>query len=165
MRRAAPFALVTLLLAAPAAAGAQRVEDRALALRDVVAAQPARRGSLPLEMLAGTAGSLAGIALVGLNVDCGVEDLGCLIKAVAGGGARGAVGAAVGVTLAARGTGAPRSALGAGLGAVAGTGAGLGVHYLLNRGTDRNLGDAVVIPIFAVSQGVGAALGSRWLGR
>jgi hypothetical protein len=38
------------------------------------------------------------------------------------------------------------------------------VHWLLNEGTDRNLDDAVVIPIFAVSQGVLAALGSRWLG-
>src|SRR6266550_7865161 len=39
------------------------------------------------------------------------------------------------------------------LGAVAGTGAGLGIHYLLNKGTDRNLGDGPVIPIFVLSQG------------
>jgi hypothetical protein len=34
-------------------------------------------------------------------------------------------------------------------GAVIGTGIGLGIHYLLNRESDRNLGDMITIPIFS----------------
>lgn len=34
-----------------------------------------------------------------------------------------------------------------------------GVHSLVNEGTDRNLGEALVIPSFAVSQGGVAAAG------
>jgi hypothetical protein len=48
---------------------------------------------------------------------------------------------------------------------VVGTGFGLGVHYVLNKGSDRNLDDVVVIPIFTLSQGTIAALGSRLLGK
>lgn len=118
-----------------------------------------------IEALAGTAGSLAGMAIVGLGSDCDTEDLGCIINTIGAGGLAGVVGATVAVTLAARHTGSARSATGAALGAVVGTGVGLGIHYLVNRGTDRNLGEAVVIPIFAVSQGTVAALGSRLLGR
>jgi hypothetical protein len=59
----------------------------------------------------------------------------------------------------------PRSAGGAALGAVVGTGVGLGVHWLLNSNSDRNLGDKIVVPIFVLSQGVFATLGSRALAR
>lgn len=96
----------------------------------------AHAGSSPLEVLAGMAESLAGMAIVGRCAECGLVDLGCVIGAVGAGGALGAV-----------------------------AGVGLGVHWLLNRGSDRNVGDTVVIPIFAVAQGIGAALGSRALGR
>lgn len=122
-------------------------------------------GNFLLEAAAGTLGSLAGIAVVGLVADCGVEDLGCIIRTVGAGGAMGAIGATAGVTIAARRSNAPRSVAGAALGAVVGTGVGLGVHWLLNRSSDRNLGDAVVVPIFVISQGVFAAVGSRTLAR
>ena len=123
------------------------------------------QSSVALEMLAGAAGSLLGMAVVGLSADCGADDLACIISAVGAGGALGAVGATTAVVLTARATGAPRSVLGAALGAIVGTGVGLGVHWMLNRNSDRNLGDRIVLPIFALSQGVGATLGSRALGR
>lgn len=168
--RVAGALLAASILVAPRAAAAQWASARVLAPPSAVVAAGATRlegraasrdGSLPIEILAGAAGSLAGIAIVGLNADCGTDDLGCIITAVAGGGALGAVGATVAVILAARATGAPRSWAGAGLGAVVGTVGGLGVHWLLNRGSDRNLGDRIVIPIFVLAQGTGAALGSR----
>jgi hypothetical protein len=84
---------------------------------------------------------------------------------VGAGGALSALGAAAGATLVARQTGSYRSAPGALLGSVVGTGVGLGVHYLLNRESDRNLGDKIVVPIFAIAQGVFAAWGSRLAGR
>ena len=161
----ARLALATSLAASASHARAQRIERASLhAPASLSLTQGSRRGSIPLEMLAGAAGSALGMAVVALGADCGVEDLACGIRRAAGAGAVGAVGATVAVTLTARATDAPASVLGAGLGALVGTGVGLGVHWLLNAGSDRNLDDALVIPIFAVSQGALAALGSRWLG-
>ena len=122
-------------------------------------------GSFMLEALAGTVGSLAGIGIVGLTSKCDVEDLGCTILTVGAGGALGIVGATAGTSLMARRTGARRSLVGAALGATVGTGIGLGIHYLLNQSSDRNLGDQIVIPIFVLSQGTVSALGSRLVGR
>jgi len=121
-------------------------------------------GSFIVEALGGSIGSLVGIGAVALT-SCGGDDLGCSIIKVGAGGAAGALGATLGTTLAAHYTGSRRSVVGAALGAVAGTGLGLGVHYAFNRNSDRNLGDAVVVPIFVLSQGTFAAIGSRMLGR
>jgi hypothetical protein len=54
--------------------------------------------------------------------------------------------------------------LGAAGGAIVGTGVGLGVHWLVNQNSDRNIGDDIVAPIFILSQGTFAALGSRLIG-
>ena len=118
-----------------------------------------------LEALGGTAGSLVGMGVVAIASNCGVEDLACTLLTVGAGGALAAIGATAGTTLVARATGSHRSIPGALLGSVVGTGVGLGVHYLLNRESDRNLGDKVVVPIFALAQGVFAAWGSRLIGR
>ena len=122
-------------------------------------------GAYLLEALGGTAGSFVGMGLVGLVSNCGVDDLVCLLKTVGAGGVAGVVGATVGVSLVARATGSRRSIAGAALGAVVGTGLGVLIHIGLDRGTDRNLDDVIVIPIFTVSQGTIAALGSRLLGK
>jgi hypothetical protein len=39
-----------------------------------------------------------------------------------------------------------------------------GVHWLVNQNSDRNIGDDIVAPIFILSQGTFAALGSRLIG-
>jgi hypothetical protein len=122
-------------------------------------------GAFVVEALGGSAGSLIGIGLVGVASRCGVEDLRCILLTVGAGGALGAIGATVGTSLAARYTGSARSLGGAAAGAVVGTGVGLGVHYLLNRNSDRNLGDKIVVPIFVLSQGILSAVGSRILAR
>jgi hypothetical protein len=124
-----------------------------------------RRNAFAVEALGGMAGSLTGIAIVGLSTRCGVEDLACIITKVGAGGALGAVGATAGTIIAARAMRSPSSIGGALLGSVVGTGVGLGVHWLFNRSSDRNLGDAIVVPIFVVAQGAFAALGSRALAR
>jgi hypothetical protein len=128
------------------------------------AVEPNGSGAFLIEALAGSVGSLVGIGIIGLTSHCGVEDLGCIITSVGAGGLLGAIGATLGATLAAHETGSRRSVGGAAVGAVVGTGVGLGVHYLLNSNSDRNLGDAIVIPIFVISQGTFAALGSRLMG-
>jgi hypothetical protein len=122
-------------------------------------------GAFVLEALGGSLGSLAGIGIVALAAHCGHEDLGCVILNVGAGGALGAVGATIGTTLVARHTKSARSVTGAALGALVGTGVGLGLHYAFNHSSDRNLGDAVTVPIFVISQGAFAALGSRLLGQ
>jgi hypothetical protein len=144
--------LIPLLLAsAPAhAQTTQRVSDpRAFAL----------------EALGGSAGSLVGIGAVGIWNKCGVEDLRCLILKAGASGLAGAAGATIGTTLSARYTGAKRSVAGAALGAVVGTGAGLGIHYLVTRAGGGNLGDNVVAPIVILSQGILSTAGSRLLGK
>lgn len=107
-------------------------------------------------------GSAAGIGLVLLVSECGVDDLACEIITVGVAGVAGVLGATLGTRLVARRTGVRHSTTGAVAGAVLGTGIGLGAHYLLNRNSDRNLGDMVVVPIFAISQGLFAAIGGRW---
>jgi hypothetical protein len=126
---------------------------------------PNGSGAFLLEALGGAAGSLIGMGVVGFLERCDVEDLGCLLHKIGLGGALGVAGAVLGTTLVARQTGSNRSVAGAALGGLAGTGIGLGVHYLLNNNSDRNIGDRIVLPIFVISQGTFAALGSRLLGR
>jgi hypothetical protein len=121
--------------------------------------------SLAVEALAGSFGSAIGMGIVALAADCGFDDLGCEILSVGAGGIAGIVGATIGTAIAARQTGSSHSVLGAALGATVGTGVGLGIHYIFNRGTNRNLGMPVVVPIFVISQGTVAALGSRLLGK
>jgi hypothetical protein len=123
--------------------------------------QQAPRSPLALEVLGGTLGSAAGIGAVLLMSDCGVDDLACEIISVGIAGAAGVLGATIGTTLVARRTGAQHSVAGAALGAILGTAVGLGVHYLDNSNSDRNLGDAIVVPIFAISQGLFAAIVGR----
>jgi len=166
--------LVCLLLLATIArdARSQRVTRAAVsttrlptATRMVAAPGAEARGSFALEALGGSVGSLLGIGIVALSSRCGVDDLACVITSIGAGGALGIVGATAGTVVTARLTDSPRSVLGAALGAIAGTGVGLGVHYMLNRNSDRNLGDKVVVPIFVISQGVLAAAGSRLMAR
>jgi hypothetical protein len=120
------------------------------------------RSSFALEALGGSVGSAAGIGAVLLLSDCGADDLACDIISVSVAGAAGVLGATIGTALVARQTHAKHSVAGATLGAILGTAVGLGVHYLLNSNSDRNLGDAIVVPIFAISQGFLAAIGGRW---
>ncbi|HET9426133.1 MAG TPA: hypothetical protein VFO55_12230 [Gemmatimonadaceae bacterium] len=122
------------------------------------------RGAFVVEAAGGALGALAGIGAVLLTSRCDVEDLGCGIISIGSAGLVGVIGATAGTTLAARGTGSRSSIGGAIAGSVLGTGVSLGVHYLLNRNSDRNVGDAITLPIFVIGQGVGAALGSRVIG-
>lgn len=138
----------------------------------LAAQEPARTArfedpaAFTIEAAAGSLASLAGIGIVGLAHKCGVEDLACLLLKAGASGATGALGASVATYAAAGYTGSRRSFGGALLGAVVGTGVGMGVHWLLNEGTERNLDDPwVVVPIFTLGQGIVSAVGSRLLAK
>ena len=154
--RTIAFLLAAAVGAAPLAAQAEPTQQRAVA--------PDSRSALLLESVGAIAGSAVGIGGVALLSRCGIDDLGCDIATAAVAGVAGVAGAVVGTVATARYTGSRRSAGGAALGALLGTGVGLGIHYALNRNSDRNIGDAGVYPIFALSQGLFAALGSRLVG-
>ena len=158
MRQVRPIAMCVAIAcgAAPLAAQGESTAPRSLA--------PDSRSALLLEALAGTSGAAVGIAAVALLSRCGVDDLGCDMATAGAAGLAGVAGATLGTTLAARYTGSRRSAGGAALGALVGTAVGLGVHYAVNRNSDRNIGDAGVYAIFALTQGVAAAVGSRLVG-
>lgn len=163
--RACAFALVLVSTTdaqerrASAVSRAERVPP-AIALANVA---PNSGGAFLVEAAGGAIGSLVGIGIVALASNCDVEDLRCLILSVGAGGIAGVVGATIGTSVAARQTGSRRSVPGAAVGAILGTGVGMGVHYLLNAGTSRNFDTPwVVVPIFVASQGVFAALGSRF---
>jgi hypothetical protein len=167
MRASAPLVALMITLASPAAAQEldrswSLLRPRPYSLKPGASSLAAPRSSLLLEALGGSVGSAAGMGAVLLASDCGVDDLACGIISVITAGAAGALGATLGATLVAHRTGGEHSAAGAAVGAILGTGVGLGVHYVLNRNSDRNLGDAIVLPIFAISQGLFAAIGGRW---
>jgi hypothetical protein len=141
-----------------------QLTSRPTAARVSTPPAPNSSGTFLIEALGGSLGSLIGVGAVALT-SCHGEDFGCSVIRVGAGGVAGAIGATIGTSLTAHHTNSRRSVLGAALGAIVGTGVGLGVHYAFNHGSDRNLGDAVTVPIFVVSQGTFAALGSRLLGR
>ena len=122
-------------------------------------------GAFLMEAAGGALGSAAGIGIVALASNCGIDDLACAIKTVGAGGLLGTIGATIGTTIAARQTGSRRSIIGAALGAAVGAAAGVGIHYLLTESGGSNLGEYAVVPIVIVSQGLAAAAGSRLLGR
>lgn len=160
--------VVAFALAIPCILDAQSAARRlaTIPLDDIAAAAVAQSRhtghvSFALEALGGSVGSAIGIGIVALSDRCGVEDLACTIQSVALAGVAGLAGAALGSTAVARAAHAPRSALGAVLGGIVGTGVALGVHAAINRGTDRNLGDRIVAPLFVLGQGIFAAWGSR----
>ena len=157
MRTTLTLAIAVLLLVATAL----DAEAQAAAAPGIVSDSPS---ALVLEVVGASAGSFIGIGAVRLLKACGVDDMRCDFVMFGAEMVAGVAGATAGTMLTARYTGSRRSVGGATLGAALGTGVGLGVHYLLNNNSDRNLDDAVVIPIFAISQGVFAALGSRLLG-
>ncbi len=159
MRRFLTIAATLVLIGAPMA-----TSEAQFAPPSASGIVPDSPGALLLESAGGSAGSFVAMGAVLLLSTCDIDDLGCEILTVGASGLAGIAGATIGTMLTARYTGAQRSVAGAALGAAVGTGVGLGVHYLLNNNSDRNLGDAVTIPIFAISQGTLAAIGSRVVG-
>jgi hypothetical protein len=118
---------------------------------------------LGLAVGAGAAVLAADICLRTPRVDEDDEIYDCLGPAFLVGSGVGLVGTAVGVTMAARLTGAPRSAGGAVIGTLVGALAGgiLAAGITSIEGT----GDVFPTAAFLITQGLGSALGSRLAGR
>ena len=137
-----------VLLAHPA--GAQETGARAFAI----------------EAAGATAGSLLGFGVVYLARDsCGVEDLGCTIKRAGLGIGLSTVGAAAGNHIAGRLGETNPSGWGAVLGAVVGAAAGVGAWHLFTEELDVANNPAAAIAVYAVTQGLITAAGSRLASR
>jgi hypothetical protein len=115
-----------------------------------------------IEAAGGIAGSLLGFGLVLLGEDdCGVEDLGCHLENAFFGIALGTLGSAAGTYLAGRAFDTRPSGAGATLGAVVGAAAGIGTWHLFTEELDLVNRTEAAVAVYAATQGVMAALGSR----
>jgi hypothetical protein len=91
---------------------------------------------------------------------CG-DDLSCTLGNVAAAVTLGTAGAAAGSYIAGSMRGTRPSLTGAVLGAVAGAAAAIGVNHLVTEEASKELSDAGTVALFAVTQGLVTALGSR----
>jgi hypothetical protein len=127
------------------------------------AAQAAPYRSLAIETLGAATGSALGFgAAVALSDAraCG-EDLACLLGDVALAVSVATAASAAGALIAGRAFDTEPSVLGAIVGAVVGAGAAIGVEHLLSEEAGMNLGDGTRVGVFALTQGLVTALGSR----
>lgn len=160
-------ALALLLSALPAAVEAQRA---APAMRyAVVVPEPSARAqqassgrAFLIEAAGGSIGSLLGFGVIYLVADdCDVEDTACLLESAFTAVAVGTVGSAVGSVLLGRAADTDPSLAGASLGALAGAAAGIGMWHLLTEELNVVQKSEVGVLVYAVTQGVVTALGSR----
>ena len=115
-----------------------------------------------IEAAGGTAGSLAGFALVySTSGRCDVEDLACNLQHAGAAVLVATAGAAAGAYLAGRLARTQPSMVGAALGAVVGAAGGIGVAHLLTEELNLVNSDTGAIIGYAVAQGTLTALGSR----
>lgn len=149
---------VVVLTLVPQAAGAQRAYS-------VLQAAPEKTGgaAFVVEALGATAGSLAGFSLIYLTNkdDCDPEDLECTLETGALALATSTVGAAVGNILAGNAAHTRPSGWGAAIGAIAGSVAGIGTWHLFTEEINVSDSAAFAIAVYAVTQGIVTALGSR----
>jgi hypothetical protein len=126
-----------------------------------------RRSSLAsflIEAAGASAGSLAGFTITAavLN-DCGVDDLACDIGHVALATGVATAGAASGAIVIGKWADTEPSTGGAILGALVGAAAGIGAWHFVKEEVNVNTSDTGSRVIFAVTQGLVTALGSRLL--
>lgn len=119
-------------------------------------------GSFLIEAAAAAAGSGVGFSLTKAALsECGVDDLACDIGHVAAATGVATAGAAAGAYFIGKWADTNPSGAGAILGAVAGAFAGIGAWHFINEEVNVNTSDAASIAIYAVTQGLVTALGSR----
>ena len=118
-----------------------------------------------VEALGGTAGSAAGVVLgVGLSgVDRCPEDddVECVLGRLSVVAIGSVVGATTGTTVVGHLVDSHPSTAGAVVGSLAGVAAGVGMLHLLTQVAGRDLGRASSTAVYAVTQGLVTALGSR----
>jgi hypothetical protein len=140
----------------------------ALAATSPLHAQQQRSGlaSFLIEAAGASAGSLAGFTITAavLN-DCGVDDLACDIGHVALATGVATAGAASGAIVVGKWAGTEPSTGGAILGALVGAAAGIGAWHFVKEEVNVATSDTGSRVIFAVTQGLVTALGSRLLRR
>ena len=124
--------------------------------------KPSPFTSFLIEAAGASAGSLSGftIAAAALN-DCGVDDLECDITNVAAATTIATAGAAGGAIVIGKWAGTEPSTTGAIIGAVVGAAAGIGAWHFVKEEVNVATSDTGSRVVFAVTQGIVTALGSR----
>lgn len=142
-------AAIGVLLAAPAPCSAQA---------------PSTTAAFVTEAAGASVGSAIGFGTVLLlnrrGSGCG-DDVSCAISNVAAAVALGTAGAASGAYIGGSLRDTRPSLTGALIGSVAGAAAAIGVNHLVTEEASTELSDASTIALFAITQGVVTALGSR----
>ncbi len=128
--------------------------------------QRSELASFLIEAAGASAGSLAGFTITAAVLkDCGVDDLACDIGHVALATGVATAGAASGAIVVGRWADTGPSTGGAILGALLGAAAGIGAWHFVKEEVNVGTSDTGSRVIFAVTQGLVTALGSRLLRR
>ncbi len=125
---------------------------------------PASSRAFVVEAAGGILGSAAG-AVAGLVIskveDCGVDDLACTIKGLGVAGVGSVIGATAGTVIAGRSINSRPSVPGALIGSLLGAVAGVAVVHGLTEEVNLHLDKPMTIAVYAISQGLVSAIGSR----
>lgn len=115
-----------------------------------------------IEAAGGAAASFAAFSVMAAALEeCDVDDLACDISSVAASVGVATIASAGGAYLAGSLARTGPSALGAAIGSLVGAAAGVGAWHFIKEEIDIGTSDAGAIAIYAVTQGVVTALGSR----
>src|SRR5688500_15980673 len=124
--------------------------------------KPSSLGSFLIEAAGASVGSFSGFTIAAAALeDCGVDDLECDITHVAAATTIATAGAAGGAIVIGKWAGTEPSTTGALIGALAGAAAGLGAWHLVKEEINVATSDTGSRVVFAVTQGIVTALGSR----
>ncbi len=124
--------------------------------------KPGSVASFLIEAAGASAGSFSGFTIAAAALDdCGVDDLECDITNVAAATTIATAGAAGGAIIVGKWAGTAPSTTGAIVGALAGAAAGLGAWHFVKEEINLTTSDTGSRVVFAVTQGIVTALGSR----
>jgi hypothetical protein len=118
--------------------------------------------SFVIEAAAASAASFGSFAITAAVMDdCGVDDLACDVGHVAAATGAATAGAAGGAYIIGKWAGTEPSGVGAVVGALAGAAAGIGMWHFVKEEVNVATSDTGSMVVYAVTQGLVTALGSR----
>ncbi|HEY0673492.1 MAG TPA: hypothetical protein VGD27_14535 [Longimicrobiales bacterium] len=161
---------VVLACALPQQAFAQRAPHRfaqspaqPLAITQAEESERSPVVAFVVEAAGASVGSFIGFSIMAelLRKNCDFEDVVCEVASAAASAGVATAGSVGGVYLAGRVAHTNPSMLGATIGAVLGAGAGVGMWHFVREEVEIGMSDSGAIALYAVTQGIVTALGSR----